>query len=154
MKISKPLVWNYRPQKMTQRYQKFVGLKNLGNICYMNSILQQFFMIPAFRYHILAMEINNSATEARFAGQTLKDCLLTQTQRLIANLEVSQREYVEPNEFCYSFKDLSDGQYSINVGQQQDSREFLERYLERMEEKLKNTSRKNLKIILINFEAS
>jgi ubiquitin carboxyl-terminal hydrolase 9/24 len=35
----------------------YVGLKNLGCICYMLSLLQQFYMIPSFRNHIL--EIDN-----------------------------------------------------------------------------------------------
>lgn len=32
--------WNYAPTSQTQKAQKFVGLRNLGCICYMNSILQ------------------------------------------------------------------------------------------------------------------
>ena len=28
----------------------------MGATCYMNSIMQQFFMIPSFRYHLLATE--------------------------------------------------------------------------------------------------
>lgn len=31
----------------------FAGLKNLGNICYINSMLQQIFMNKTFRYLIL-----------------------------------------------------------------------------------------------------
>jgi len=31
----------------------FAGLKNLGNICYINSMMQQLFMNKAFRYLIL-----------------------------------------------------------------------------------------------------
>ncbi len=34
----------------------FVGIKNLGCICYMNAMLQQFFMTPTFRYAILMAE--------------------------------------------------------------------------------------------------
>lgn len=34
----------------------YVGIKNLGCICYMNSFLQQMFMIPSFREAVFAVE--------------------------------------------------------------------------------------------------
>ena len=34
----------------------FAGLKNLGCICYMNSMLQQLFNVPSFRYSLLAAD--------------------------------------------------------------------------------------------------
>jgi hypothetical protein len=37
----------------------YVGLKNLGCICYMNSFFQQIFMIPKFRRNLLACEDPN-----------------------------------------------------------------------------------------------
>ena len=36
--------------------QKFCGLENLQNICYMNSVMQQLFMTQAIRYNILGLE--------------------------------------------------------------------------------------------------
>ena len=36
--------------------KEFVGLKNMSSTCYMNSILQQFFMIPMLRETILSIE--------------------------------------------------------------------------------------------------
>ena len=33
-----------------------VGLKNLGNTCYVNSALQCLFMIPAFRRNLFAVQ--------------------------------------------------------------------------------------------------
>jgi len=30
----------------------YVGIKNLGCICYMNAMLQQFFMMPRFRFGV------------------------------------------------------------------------------------------------------
>ena len=32
----------------------YVGLKNLGAVCYMNSMLQLFYNVPQFRYMLLA----------------------------------------------------------------------------------------------------
>lgn len=34
----------------------FAGIQNLGCICYMISMIQQFFMVPAFRYLIMAAD--------------------------------------------------------------------------------------------------
>jgi ubiquitin carboxyl-terminal hydrolase 34 len=48
--------WNYSPPGLSEKQQKFVGLRNLGCICYLNSMLQQFFMIPAFRYNLLCVD--------------------------------------------------------------------------------------------------
>ena len=35
--------------------QGYVGIKNLGCICYMNSLNQQLFMIPGFRNDVLSI---------------------------------------------------------------------------------------------------
>lgn len=32
--------WNYSPPGSTERTQKYVGLRNLGCICYMNAMMQ------------------------------------------------------------------------------------------------------------------
>ena len=51
-----PDKWGQEAFKQSMRYQKFVGLENAGAICYMNSILQQLFMIPSLRYNIIGIE--------------------------------------------------------------------------------------------------
>ena len=42
--------------KLEKSATGFVGLKNIGCICYMNSIMQQLYMIPSFRKAILEVE--------------------------------------------------------------------------------------------------
>ncbi|CAH1782281.1 unnamed protein product [Owenia fusiformis] len=52
-----PLVeWEYLPPIGPRPYKGFVGLKNAGATCYMNSVLQQLFMIDPIRTGILAVE--------------------------------------------------------------------------------------------------
>lgn len=53
--IKKPTAWKYSPQGNSGEMQKYVGLVNLGAVCYMNSMNQLFFMIPAFRYNLLSV---------------------------------------------------------------------------------------------------
>lgn len=48
--------WNYTPPGLSEMKQKYVGLYNFGCICYMNSMLQQFFMVPSFRYNLLSVD--------------------------------------------------------------------------------------------------
>lgn len=50
-----PLVtsWQYSPTKELKSSQGYLGIYNLRNICYINSMLQQLYMTPAFRYGIL-----------------------------------------------------------------------------------------------------
>lgn len=38
--IKKPKGWNVTPPNASERMQKYVGLRNLGCICYMNSMMQ------------------------------------------------------------------------------------------------------------------
>lgn len=48
--------WDYLPPVGSRPQKGFVGLKNAGATCYMNSVLQQLFMIEPIRTGILAVE--------------------------------------------------------------------------------------------------
>jgi ubiquitin carboxyl-terminal hydrolase 34 len=84
--------WNYSPPGSTgERSQKYVGLRNLGCICYMNSMMQQFFMIPTFRYNLLGIEDNIKEDMQEYKGYMIDDNVLHQLQKLMAHLELSER---------------------------------------------------------------
>ena len=52
--LSRPTPWRYQPSdKQRSSVHKYAGINNLGNICYMISMLQQMFMVPQFRYQLL-----------------------------------------------------------------------------------------------------
>ena len=53
--------------------QTFVGLVNLKNICYMNSLNQQIFMVPTFRYNLMCTEMDPKwANEKRVSVEGLQ----------------------------------------------------------------------------------
>jgi ubiquitin C-terminal hydrolase len=53
--------------------QKYVGLVNLGATCYMNSMNQLFFMIPAFRYNLMSVTDGKEAAIAKCRKGSLID---------------------------------------------------------------------------------
>lgn len=140
--IERTASWNYTPPSATERTQDFVGLRNLGCICYMNSMLQQFFMIPALRYNLLAVDDGLPADWQEYKGEPVDDNMLHQLQKLVANLELSERTDYNPWEFCFAFKEF-DGS-PTNTGEQKDAQEFLNLAFDRLENALKSTSQKYL----------
>ena len=48
--------WEYLPPVGMRPAHGFVGLKNGGSTCYMNSVLQQLYMVPEIRHGILSLE--------------------------------------------------------------------------------------------------
>ena len=105
----------------------YVGLKNLGCTCYINSLLQQLYMMPDLRKQILDLQ----------AGELEKvncDRVIINLQRIFANLRHSHTEYFVPNDFCNDFKDAN--KHSINVLTQQDVDEFFNLLTEKIENEL------------------
>lgn len=114
----------YKPCKNTKA-KGLVGISNLGAICYMNSVLQQFFMIPKFKNTILTLSNPD------------KDNLLYQLQKMFVFLSCSERQFYLPTDFIEKFKDI-DGK-PTNPYVQCDAQEFLSRFIEQLEENLKST---------------
>lgn len=67
------------------------GIKNVGNTCYINSLLQAFFMVPDFRAQILEFPIPQE-DEALTEGQKL----IRELQLLFTRMLLTERRYVDP----------------------------------------------------------
>ena len=118
----------------------YVGIRNLGSICYMNSMLQQMFIIPPFRKGVLS--VNDEQAPNIDNPHKIDDNILHQLQKLFGFLSLSNRCDYNPFPLCFSFKDI-DGK-PTNTAIQQDAQEFLNLAFDRFENLFKGTAYKYL----------
>ncbi len=65
----------------------YAGLKNLGNICYMNSMIQQLFMNRSFRHLLLRIDDKKAPVWAMDSkDRPVDDNILHQIQRIFGYL--------------------------------------------------------------------
>jgi ubiquitin carboxyl-terminal hydrolase 34 len=103
----------------------YVGLKNLGQTCYMNSLMTQLFMNPVFRAFILSCA---PLTKASIAP------LLHETQRLFAIMQNSFHGYASAADFTRNIVTLTEEK--IDPREQMDVDEFMNTLFHRWEEQM------------------
>lgn len=121
--------WNYSPIAEEKSVTGFVGLKNIGNICYMNSNLQQLFNIPTFCEQILS---------TKDISENKDDSILYALQFIFSGLKSSAKQYTSPKKLCGAFKDW-DGK-PLNVYDQMDADEFFNNLMDKIETAMKGGS--------------
>ena len=108
--------WDLESKEMQKG--KYVGLKNMTATCYLNSIIQQLYMIEMFRETIL--KINNPS----------KDNVLYELQLLFSALKIYEFGYYDPRSFVEINK--------LNFYEQMDADEFYGTLIDRIENDIKN----------------
>ncbi|XP_015113730.1 probable ubiquitin carboxyl-terminal hydrolase FAF-X isoform X2 [Diachasma alloeum] len=158
-----PLIeWDYLPPVGPRPLKGFVGLKNAGATCYMNSVLQQLYMVESIRVGLLmaegaATDLNEDFSgEERIEGeQTIEasdndsneeKCgvdesrkeynigILKQVQAIFGHLAYSKLQYYIPRGLWKHFKLQGE---PVNLREQQDAVEFFMSLVESLDEALK-----------------
>ncbi|XP_021490485.1 ubiquitin carboxyl-terminal hydrolase 35 [Meriones unguiculatus] len=114
----------FYPRLMAKSDTGKIGLINLGNTCYVNSVLQALFMASDFRHCVLRLTENNSQP------------VMTKLQWLFAFLEHSQRPAISPENFL-----SASWTPWFSPGTQQDCSEYLKYLLDRLHEEEKTGTR-------------
>lgn len=117
--------WLITPEKVNKPNTEFVGFINLGATCYVNSILQQLYMIPEFRYSLLMAESKGN-----------EENVLSKLQEVFGVLHEKRYWRFKPKSFCDFMK--------IDAAAQKDSAEFLINLLDSLQEYLKGTGQSRL----------
>ncbi|CAZ81848.1 unnamed protein product [Tuber melanosporum] len=109
-----------------------VGLQNMSNTCYLNSLIAQLFMNRSFRAFILDMDANPSDEAQR---------LLFSMKVLFARMQNSYAKAVEPKDFVESITDYEGEQIDITI--QMDVDEFYNLVFDRLEGQMSSMQMKS-----------
>jgi len=107
-------VWDYDPSLLLRQSNSYCGIKNLGCICYINSLVQQLFHTPGFPAALLDVVIPEGEKHSSF---------IFHLQNLFIQLWGGVLFSCDPGAFCLSFKDWEGN--SVDVSVQKDVNEFL-----------------------------
>jgi ubiquitin carboxyl-terminal hydrolase 9/24 len=130
-KTKKFLDWKISLQNDEKSPSDFVGLKNLGCTCYMNSLLQQFFMVPQLRESILA-------SEDKHTGK-IEESALFGLKNIFSSLKAYDSQYYNAKDFTQNF----DGQ-QLDIREQMDVDEFFNTLIDKIENHIKDSPYQNL----------
>lgn len=123
--------WEYMPPVDGRAPCGYVGLKNAGATCYMNSVLQQLYMVPGVPESILSVD----------EDQPDEDSVFNQVQQMFGHLMESKLQFHEPERFWSVFRLW--GQ-TINVREQQDAFDFFQAITDQIDEHMKKIGKEEI----------
>ncbi|KAL4844512.1 hypothetical protein H8958_013778, partial [Nasalis larvatus] len=139
--------WEYLPPVGPRPPKGFVGLKNAGATCYMNSVIQQLYMIPSIRNSILAVEGTGSDLDDMFGDEKQDDKpalsktedrkeynigVLRHLQIIFGHLAASQLQYYVPRGFWKQFRYECEESFTtlnVDIRNHQNLLDSLEQYI-------------------------
>lgn len=112
-----------------------VGLKNIKNTCYFNSLIQSYFMIPKLVQEILSFKLDPNHPDLATLAKSPNIKLIEELQLLFASMILGNKKCIDPSNVLDTLLDETGKQ--IQVGEQKDIGEFNINFIARIEEGLK-----------------
>lgn len=126
-------IWNYDRTQLPISGAGRVGLRNLSNTCYLNSLLTQLFMNVPFRSFILNMAINDPEDSQN---------LLHAIKALFAKMQNGLMKTADTRELVQAIKDYENNVIDVTV--QMDVDEFFNLLFDRIEGQLHSAEQKSV----------
>ena len=126
-----PSSHDFKPERDNKSATGYVGLRNMGSTCYMNSLLQIMFMNVDIRNYVISFFpqfLPDSISET-----DKKNNVFLQLKKMFYHLKWSEKKSYLPSDWAFAFKDEF-GINPINVMQQQDAQEFLQLFCDRIDQ--------------------
>ena len=121
-----------------------VGMRNVGNTCYFNSLLQIYYSLPNFVQKILLFK-NQDDLQGKDETETKKIksglALFQQLQIMFAKMAVGNKSYIDPKPVLATIVDNSGNQFQI--GDERDLREFNEIFQQRLSDAILAVEKSN-----------
>ena len=126
------------PNNERRQGQDFVGLKNLGNTCYVNTFLQLWFHSPSIRQAVYKFRESNmgESVDEEWKPNSIGGHL----QAIFSLLELSERAFISPQDFI--------DHLGLDAALQQDAQEFSKLFLSLLEDCLSQQSDPNVRNII------
>ncbi|XP_052775472.1 ubiquitin carboxyl-terminal hydrolase 24-like isoform X3 [Mya arenaria] len=124
--------WEYLPPVDGRADCGYVGLRNGGATCYMNSVIQQLYMVPGIPEAVLSGEEEDTVNE---------EGVYYQIQQVFGHLMDSRLQYHEPERFWKVFKLWGD---PVNIREQQDAFDFFQALIDQIDEQLKKSKKEEV----------
>ncbi|KAF4441245.1 hypothetical protein F53441_12094 [Fusarium austroafricanum] len=119
------LTYHFERHKALRAPCGYVGLLNLSNTCYLNSLMVQLYMNTGFRRFILNCRIRDPANSQQ---------LLSYTQKLFGHMQESYLRFIDTSKFVNSIRTYDDT--LIDIHNQMDVDEFYNLLIDRWETQL------------------
>ncbi|XP_061187615.1 ubiquitin carboxyl-terminal hydrolase 48-like [Saccostrea echinata] len=112
------------PNNERRQGQDFVGLKNLGNTCYVNTFLQLWFHSPPIRQALYKFRETDMIDKV--GDEWKPNSIGGHLQAIFSLLELSERAYISPQDFI--------DHLGLDAALQQDAQEFSKLFLSLLED--------------------